>query len=57
MTVFFYICEYFNITPFEFFDVNAQNPTKAQELLKSVSGLNSEQLDNLINIAKDLNRH
>ena len=34
MTVFFYICEYFNITPYEFFDNNMHDPqTSALRLL------------------------
>ena len=27
MTTFFYICDYFGITPKEFFDIDATNPT------------------------------
>lgn len=57
MTVFFYICEYFNITPLEFFNTDSLNPTKVQDLTKAVSGLNSEQLDYLIGIAKEMIRH
>ncbi len=53
----FYICEYFGITPAEFFDINTHNPVKLQELVKSASGLNSEQLEHLISIIKDLKRY
>lgn len=56
MTVFFYICEYFGITPKEFFDTDISSPVKARELLEAVKGLSSEQLDTLITIAKDLRR-
>ena len=48
MTVFFYICD--------FFDTETQNPTKATELLEAVKGLSTEQMDNLISIAKNLKR-
>ena len=54
MTVFFYICDYFGITPKDFFDTETQNPTKATELLEAVKGLSTEQMDNLISIAKNL---
>ena len=57
MTVFFYICDYFRITPSEFFNVNSQDPTRTQELVKAVSGLNSEQMSNLIKLARDLKRY
>lgn len=56
MTVFFYICDYFGITPKDFFDTETQNPTKATEPLEAVKGLSTEQMDNLISIAKNLKR-
>ena len=51
MTIFFYICEYLGITPKEFFDIEAKDPTKESELLDAVKGLDREQLDNLITLA------
>ena len=33
MTVFFYICDYFGITPKDFFDMETANPMKAHDLL------------------------
>lgn len=56
MTVFFYICDYLGVTPKEFFDTEALNPTKANELLEAAKGLSSEKLDHLIAIAKGLQR-
>lgn len=56
MTVFFYICDYFGITPKEFFDTESTDPTKANELLNVAKGLNNEQLDHLIAIAKGLQK-
>lgn len=56
MTVFFYICEYFGITPAEFFDTESQNPTKEKELLKLLKGLDSKQLDNLIALVKEIKK-
>lgn len=56
MTVFFYICDYLGITPKEFFDTDTINPTKANELLDAAKGLSSDQLDNLIAIARGLKK-
>ena len=56
MTTFFYICDYFGITPKEFFDIDATNPTKASELMEIVKSLPNDQLDNLILLAKCLKK-
>lgn len=54
MAVFFYICDYLNITPKEFFDYESTNPPKLNELLQAAKGLSGEQLDHLIAITKDI---
>ena len=51
---FFYICEYLGISPKDFFDTDAKNPSKATELYSIARGLNDEQLNHLIAIVKDL---
>lgn len=56
MTVFFYICDYLGITPKEFFDTDTSNPAKVKALLTAIEGLDDEQLDHLIAIAKGLSR-
>jgi transcriptional regulator with XRE-family HTH domain len=56
MTVFFYICEYLGISPMDFFDTESVNPTKSSELLKASKGLDNNQLDMLINLAKGLKK-
>ena len=56
MTTFFYICDYFGITPKEFFDIDATNPTKASELMEIVKSLPNDKLDNLILLAKGLKK-
>lgn len=56
MTVFFYICEYLGITPSEFFDTESKIPTKEKELTEAIKGLNKEQLEHLIAIAKGLKK-
>lgn len=54
MTAFFFICEYLEMTPHEFFDTETKNPTKAQELFNIVKGFNNDKLDNLIALAKSI---
>ena len=54
MTVFFYICDYFGITPKEFFDIDSSDPVKSKELLEATKNLTSEQLEHLIAIAKPI---
>lgn len=54
MTTFFYICDYFDVTPKEFFDTDSTNPTKINELENAAKSLSNEQLNHLIAIAKGL---
>ena len=56
MEVFFYICEYLGVTPQEFFDTEMKDVKRTNRLLEAARGLSSEQLDNLIAIAKGLKR-
>lgn len=52
----FYICEYLGISPKDFFDTDAASPSKANELYSIAKGLSNEQLDNLIALAKGLQK-
>ena len=54
MTNFFYICEYLNITPMEFFDMSSDNPEKLKELTENIKLLNSSQLDVVTMIVNEL---
>ncbi len=56
MSTFFYICDYFQITPQEFFDTGSRNPTKIRDLTQAAKELDDERLDHLIAIAKDLGK-
>ena len=56
MTVFFYICDYFEITPKEFFDTELTNPQKINELIDAARGLSNEQIETLIVLTKNLIR-
>ena len=50
----FYICEYLNITPSEFFDISSNNPAKLKPLIEKLKCLNDEQLASITNIVNDL---
>ena len=52
MESFFYICEYFGITPKEFFDVESPAHAKISELAEIAKSLPDEQIDLLIAVAK-----
>ena len=56
MTMFFYICDYFGITPKEFFDFEVSDPAKVNELMDISQKLNSNQLDILIRLAMDIQK-
>lgn len=56
MSVFFYICEYLEITPMEFFDTGCHNPSKVSELLTASKNLKDNQIDILINLAKEMRK-
>ena len=45
MSVFFFICEYLNITPRDFFDIEIQHPERLQNLISDLKQLDNEQLD------------
>ena len=53
-TGFLYICEYFDITPQEFFNDNVVAPQKTRYLLEELEKLTPEQTDHVIQIVKDI---
>lgn len=54
MAAFFFICEYLEITPSEFFDTDSKNPEKLRILLDSLKKLNDKQLDSISLIVNDM---
>ena len=47
MSAFFFICEYLNITPKDFFDTDATQPEQLIRLVLNLKKLNVEQFDNV----------
>ena len=54
MQVFFYICEYLNISPKDFFDNNISVPQKLYEIIEDIKKLKSTQLDTISALVKEL---
>lgn len=54
MSAFFYICEYLNITPKEFFDFESDDPKKLNGVIEDLKKLTPERLDNVLAIIHDL---
>ena len=55
MDKFFYICEYLDVTPQEFFDTGNHHPQRLNELLIEAERLDDHRLDHLLALARDLN--
>ncbi len=55
MKLFFYICEYLEISPKEFFDTDISNPFIVNEILNELKTLNDEQLNTVLAVSKGLN--
>ncbi|MBE6813235.1 MAG: helix-turn-helix transcriptional regulator [Ruminococcaceae bacterium] len=56
MAEFFAICEYFNITPVEFFDTSNTAPLLQQSIVSALSQMKQEDLLLLLTIADRLTR-
>lgn len=56
MTVFFYICDYFNISPQEFFSYENPNPEKTTQLEYDLHLLTDNQLNIVIDLVKEFTK-
>ena len=55
MQVFFYISEYLDITPSEFWDVENESPKRTAEIINILKKFDAEQLDALFNFIDKIN--
>ncbi len=55
MTGFIYICDYFGITPGQFFDPACAAPMKSRELMDEIGRLTPEQADHILRVIRDIN--
>lgn len=54
MQGFFYICEYLNITPKEFFDLSDQDPFTRREIDMALRALDAKQLELVLALVRAL---
>lgn len=54
MAVFFYICEYLQISPRDFFDGDSKNPEKLNEIIANLQKLDDNQLNSISEIVRGL---
>lgn len=54
MSSFFYICEYLNVTPMDFFDFNSAHPNEANILYKNINKLSLSQIESIQEIINGL---
>jgi len=52
----FLICEYFDISPKEFFDEENASPTLLNALIEELKGVNPETLRHLLGIAREIKK-
>lgn len=57
MQSFFYICEFLDITPQEFFDEGNSNPKMLKEFINEAKRLDEQSLTHILAIMKELNKH
>ncbi|MBP3414633.1 MAG: helix-turn-helix transcriptional regulator [Clostridia bacterium] len=57
MSGFFYICEYLNIEPSEFFNSKILSPQKTNEIISAISKLPPNQAEHILNIINDLTQN
>lgn len=57
MAAFFFICEYLNITPRDFFDLDAQEPEELQLIIENLKKLDKKQLDSISTIVSELTKN
>lgn len=54
MSGIFYSCDYLGVTPSEFFDMEAQNPTRLKEIIANLKRLDDRQLDTISMLIRDI---
>lgn len=54
MMGFFYICDYLNITPMEFFNFDSSHPKKLDSVYNDLNKLTDSQFKNIKEIVEDL---
>lgn len=56
MKMFLYICEYFHITPKEFFDEEIENPVLIERLVEEGKKLDANALESILGVMKNMEK-
>ena len=56
MAVFFFICEYLGVTPYEFFDEGSKYPESISSIVKDLQHLDERQLTMIAGLVRDLSK-
>lgn len=56
MQVFFYICEYLQVTPEEFFAIDNPEPVELRNIMSDLKALNHEQIENIHQLIRGLKK-
>lgn len=56
MAGFFYICEYLNVTPAQFFDAENQNPQALDRLVQDLKHLDARQMETISSLVGEFIR-
>ena len=54
MEMFFYICDFLNISPKDFFDYNVKNPNLIEEIIQDLNSIDYNYVKNIHEIIKGL---
>ncbi|MGN0496366.1 MAG: helix-turn-helix domain-containing protein [Lachnospiraceae bacterium] len=54
MNCFFFICDYLNITPMDFFDYDSSHPSELKQIFNNLKKLNEQQLFAIDILIKEL---
>ncbi len=54
MSGFFFICEYLNVSPQEFFDENSESPEELRKLVDNIKRLDSKYFNSISSIVEGL---
>lgn len=55
--MFFFICEYFGITPMEFFNINNYNPVEIAQLIPQIYSLEKDEIEHITSIVNDITKY
>lgn len=56
MSMFLYICDYFKITPRDFFDEDTEYPKLISEIVKESKKLDKQSLESILTIIKNMKK-